>query len=62
MVYKMIKINKTLTAFSSASFTPTFSCENYSPYLLEKDMQTQKNAHRLLLWLDASLVPFFKKN
>lgn len=45
----MIKINKTLTAFSSASFTPTFSCENYSPYLLEKDMQTQKNAHRLLL-------------
>lgn len=41
MVYKMIKINKTLTAFYSASFTSTFSCEN-SSCLLEKDMQTKK--------------------
>lgn len=45
MVYKMIKINKTLTAFYSASFTSTFSYENYYSYLLEKDMQTHKKMH-----------------
>lgn len=40
MVYKTIKINKTLTTFYSESFTLTFSCENYSSFLLEKDVQT----------------------
>ena len=54
----MIKVNKTLTAFYSASFASTFSCENYS-YLLEKDMQTQKKCTQTFIMIRLKSCHFF---